>query len=77
MEKYDIGVFKIQYSVCTLTANSLFGRLKRRYSGETHKADKRAFKKKPHGTYCFSKKPFSSVKFFIQDKWYASGINKI
>ncbi len=47
------------------------------YSGETHKADERVFKKKPHGTYSFSKKPFRSVKYFIQDKWYSSGINKI
>ena len=48
------------------------------YSGETHEADERVFKKKkPHGTYSFSTKPFSSVKYFIQDKWYSSGINKI
>jgi hypothetical protein len=47
------------------------------YSGETHKADERVFKKKPHGTYVFTKNPFSSVKYFIQDKWYSSGINKI
>ena len=47
------------------------------YSGETHKADERVFKKKPHGTHSSSTKPFSSVKYFIQDKWYSSGINKI
>jgi len=47
------------------------------YSGETHEADKRVFRKKPHGTHSFSTKPFSSVKYFIQDKWYSSGINKI
>ena len=49
------------------------------YSGETHKADERVFhkKKKNHGTYSFSAKPFSSAKYFIQDKWYESGINKI
>jgi len=48
------------------------------YSGETHKADERVFhKKKSHGTYSFSAKPFSSAKYFIQDKWYSSGINKI
>jgi hypothetical protein len=47
------------------------------YSGETHEADERVFKKKPHGTYSFSTRPFSSVKYFIQDKWYSSGINKI
>ena len=47
------------------------------YSGETHEADERVFKKKPHGTYSFSTRPFSSVKYFIQDKWHSSGINKI
>ncbi len=47
------------------------------YSDETHKADERVFKKKHYGTYSFAKKPFSSVKYFIQDKWYSSGINKI
>ncbi|MCR4344604.1 MAG: tetratricopeptide repeat protein [Candidatus Scalindua sp.] len=47
------------------------------YSGETHEADKRVFREKPHGTHSFSTKPFSSVKYFIQDKWYSSGINKI
>jgi len=47
------------------------------YSGETHKADERVFKKKKHGTYNFSRKPLRSVKYFIQDKWYSSGINKI
>ena len=49
------------------------------YSGETHKADERVFKKKHHvtGTYSFSKRPLSSAKHFIQDKWYSSGINKI
>ncbi len=48
------------------------------YSGETHEADERVFhKKKSHGTYSFSAKPFSSAKYFIQDKWYSSGINKI
>ena len=47
------------------------------YSGETHKADERVFHKKPpHGTYS-SAKPFSTAKYFIQDKWYSSGINKI
>jgi tetratricopeptide (TPR) repeat protein len=44
---------------------------------DTHKADERVFKKEPHGTYSFSTKPFRSVKYFIQDKWYSSGINKI
>ncbi len=47
------------------------------YSGNTHKADERVFKKKLHMTYSFSKKPFRSVKYFIQDKWYSSSINKI
>jgi hypothetical protein len=47
------------------------------YSGETHKADERVFKKKPHGTHSSSTKPFSGVKYFIQNKWYSSGINKI
>lgn len=50
------------------------------YSGETHKADDRVFKKKKHhvtGTYSFSKRPFSSAKHFIQDKWYSSRIDKI
>ena len=48
------------------------------YSGETHEADERVFhkKKKSHGTYS-SAKPFSTAKYFILDKWYASGINKI
>jgi len=48
------------------------------YTGETHEADERVFhkKKKAHGTYT-SARPFSSAKYFIQDKWYASGINKI
>jgi len=47
------------------------------YSGETHKADERVFKKEHHRTYSFSKKPLRSVKHFIEDKWYSSGINKI
>jgi len=47
------------------------------YSGETHKADERIFKKKSHRTHSSSTKPFSRVKYFIQDKWYSSGINKI
>jgi len=47
------------------------------YSGETHKAEERVFKKAHHGTYHFSNKPFRSVQYFIQDKWYSSGINKI
>ena len=47
------------------------------YSGETHKADERVFKKKSHRTHSSSTKPFSRVKYFIQDKWYSSGINKI
>jgi hypothetical protein len=48
------------------------------YTGETHKADERVFhkKKKSHGTYT-SAKPFRTAKYFILDKWYASGINKI
>jgi len=54
-------------------SNSIF----QGYSGETHKADERVFHKKPpHGTYS-SAKPFSTAKYFIQDKWYSSGINKI
>ena len=54
-------------------SNSIF----QGYSGETHKADERVFhKKKPHGTYS-SATPFSTAKYFIQDKWYSSGINKI
>ncbi len=50
------------------------------YSGETHEADERVFKKKKHhgtGAYSFSTRPFRSAKYFIQDKWYSSGINKI
>ena len=47
------------------------------YSGGTHKADERVFKKKHHTTYSFSKNPFRSVKYFIKDKWYSSSINKI
>ncbi len=50
------------------------------YSGETHEADERVFKKKKHhvtGTYSFSTNPFGSAKHFILDKWYSSGINKI
>ena len=54
-------------------SNSIF----QGYSGETHNADERVFKKKPHGTHGSSTKPFSRVKYFIQDKWYSSGINKI
>jgi len=54
-------------------SNSIF----QGYSGETHNADERVFKKKPHGTHGSSIKPFSRVKYFIQDKWYSSGINKI
>ncbi|WP_162532283.1 tetratricopeptide repeat protein [Candidatus Scalindua japonica] len=55
------------------SSNSIF----KGYSGETHEADKRVFKNKSRGTYSFSKKPYSRVKYFIQDKWFASGINKI
>ena len=47
------------------------------YSGETHEADERVFKKEHHRIYSFSKKPLRSVKHFIEDKWYSSGINKI
>jgi hypothetical protein len=47
------------------------------YSGETHEADERVFKKEHHRTYSFSKKPLRSVKLFIEDKWYSSGVNKI
>ena len=54
-------------------SNSIF----QGYSGDTHNADERVFKKKPHGTHGSSIKPFSRVKYFIQDKWYSSGINKI
>ena len=54
-------------------SNSIF----QGYSGDTHNADERVFKKKPHGTHGSSTKPFSRVKYFIQDKWYSSGINKI
>ena len=54
-------------------SNSIF----QGYSGDTHNADERVFKKKPHGTHGSSTKPFSKVKYFIQDKWYSSGINKI
>ena len=54
-------------------SNSIF----QGYSGDTHNADERVFKKKPHGTHGSSTKLFSRVKYFIQDKWYSSGINKI
>ena len=54
-------------------SNSIF----QGYSGDTHNADERVFKKKPHGTHGSSTKPFSKAKYFIQDKWYSSGINKI
>ncbi len=48
------------------------------YSGETHKADDRVFKKKKHKiAYGDSKNSFSSVKYFVQNKWYSSGIHKI
>jgi len=47
------------------------------YSGETHKADERVFKKKRHGTYIKTKNPFNNIKLFVQDKWYTSRIHKV
>jgi hypothetical protein len=48
------------------------------YTGETHKADDRVFKKKKHKiAYGDSKNSFSSVKYFVQNKWYSSRIHKI
>ncbi|MGR3173180.1 MAG: tetratricopeptide repeat protein [Candidatus Scalindua sp.] len=47
------------------------------YTGETRKADKRIFSKKYKETYSISKGPYGSIKFFVQKKWYESGINKI
>jgi len=47
------------------------------YTGETQKADKRVFSKKYKETYSISKGPYGGIKFFVQNKWYESGINKI
>jgi hypothetical protein len=47
------------------------------YSGETHKADERVFKKKRHGTYIKTKNPLNNIKLFVQDKWYTSRIHKV
>jgi hypothetical protein len=46
---------------------------------KTHKTDERVFKKKQHkkvahGDY---KNPFSSAKYFVQNKWHSSRIHKI
>jgi TolA-binding protein len=47
------------------------------YSEETHKADKRVFTKKHHRVSGTTKNPFSSIKYYVQDKWYVSGIHRI
>ncbi|MCP4267356.1 MAG: tetratricopeptide repeat protein [Candidatus Brocadiaceae bacterium] len=49
------------------------------YSDETHKADDRVFKKKQHKKFVYGdyKNPLSSVKYFVQNKWYSSRIHKI
>lgn len=47
------------------------------YSEETHKADKRVFKKKHHRVSGTTKNPFSIITYFIQDKWYMSVIHRI
>ena len=47
------------------------------YTGETQKADKRAFSKKYKETYGISEGPFGGIRFYVQNKWYESWINKI
>lgn len=47
------------------------------YSEETNKADKRVFTKKHHRVSGTSKNPFSSIKYYIQDKWHVSGLHRI
>ena len=47
------------------------------YTDETRKEDKRVFSKKYKETYGISKGLYGGIKFFVQNKWYESGINKI
>ena len=47
------------------------------FSGGTHEADERVFKKKKYGTYIKTKNPLNNIKLFVQAKWYTSGIHKV
>lgn len=47
------------------------------YTDETLKEDKRVSSKKYKETYGISKGLYGGIKFFVQNKWYESGINKM
>ena len=47
------------------------------YSEETRKSDERVFTKKHHRVYATSKGPYSSIKHYIQEKWYVSVMHRI
>jgi tetratricopeptide (TPR) repeat protein len=47
------------------------------YTDETLKEDRRVLVKKYKESYGISKGLYGGIKFFVQNKWYESGINKI